>query len=132
MKREFLISRAALAMAAGMVITLSETAAAQTPKMGGGYKDVIAIPVDDPATKAIAGALFKPAGAGPLPAVIYMSTCDGINRGEDHLVSRHRDCDGLAYRRMGSVSGGMRSWMLRATPGAREMRPAFSRVSTIW
>jgi dienelactone hydrolase len=84
-KREFLIS-AALAMAAGTVITLSETAPAQTPKMGGGYKDVIAIPVDDPATKAIAGALFKPAGAGPFPAVVYLSTCIGINRGEDHLV----------------------------------------------
>ena len=39
------------------------------------------------------------------------------------LVSRHRDCDGLAYRRMGSASGGIRSWMLRAAPGAREMRP---------
>ena len=25
------------------------------------------------------------------------------------LVSRHRDCDGLAYRRMGSASGGIRS-----------------------
>ena len=28
--------------------------------------------------KAIAGALFKPAGAGPFPAVIYMSACGGL------------------------------------------------------
>jgi dienelactone hydrolase len=34
--------------------------------------DVIAIPVNDPAIKAIGGALFKPAGAGPFPGVIYM------------------------------------------------------------
>src|SRR5208337_4028972 len=32
-------------------------------RMGGGYTNVIAIPVDDPDTKAIAGALFKPPGA---------------------------------------------------------------------
>lgn len=49
------------------------------PPMGGGYKDVIAIPVDDPATKAIAGALMKPLGAGPFPVVVYMPPCGGPN-----------------------------------------------------
>ena len=36
------------------------------PPIGGGYaggKNVVAIPIDDPDVKAIAGALFKPAGA---------------------------------------------------------------------
>ena len=51
-----------------------------------GGKDVIAIPVDDPQTKAIAGALFKPAGAGPFPAVIYMGTCAATDSGEEHYV----------------------------------------------
>ena len=45
------------------------------PRMGGGYTNVIAIPVDDPDTKAIAGALFRPQGAGPFPAVIYLGYC---------------------------------------------------------
>jgi len=68
-----------------MAVLLS-VSAAETPKMGGGYKDVIAIPVDDPQTKAIAGALLKPAGAGPFPAVIYMGTCASIGSGEEHYV----------------------------------------------
>jgi dienelactone hydrolase len=47
--------------------------------MGGDYKDVIAIPVDDPSVKEIAGALIKPERKGPFPAVIYMPTCYGPN-----------------------------------------------------
>ena len=67
------------------------------PPMGGGYADVISIPVNDPTTKAITGALFKPAGAGPFPAVLFISGCDGINspanRAQekaaiDHLLSK--------------------------------------------
>jgi hypothetical protein len=55
---------------------VSTPAAAQTaPPMGGGYKDVIPIPVNDPTIKAIAGSLFKPEGAGPFPGVVYMSGC---------------------------------------------------------
>ncbi|WP_246665093.1 ATP-binding cassette domain-containing protein, partial [Neorhizobium sp. P12A] len=42
-----------------------------------------------------------------------------------NLVPRHRDYDGLCYRRMGRASGGMRSWMLRAAPGTRDIKPAF-------
>jgi dienelactone hydrolase len=76
----------ALAIVAGGMVTQPSASVAQTPKMGGGYKDVIAIPVDDPQTKAIAGALFKPAGAGPFPAVIYMGTCASINSGEERFV----------------------------------------------
>jgi len=36
------------------------------------------IPVNDPSVKAIAGALFKPAGAGPFPTLVYMSDCRGL------------------------------------------------------
>jgi dienelactone hydrolase len=54
--------------------------------MSGGYTNVIAIPVGDPAVESIAGALFKPSGAGPFPAVIYMSGCAGLGtRGERAL-----------------------------------------------
>jgi dienelactone hydrolase len=49
------------------------------PPIGGGYTNVTAIPVNDPAVKAISGALFKPAGAGPFPAVVYMIGCGGID-----------------------------------------------------
>ena len=57
-----------------------------TPPMSGGYTNVIAIPVSDPAVESIAGALFKPSGAGPFPAVIYMSGCAGLGtRGERAL-----------------------------------------------
>jgi dienelactone hydrolase len=64
-------------------------AAAQTsPPMGGGYTDVIPIPVNDPATKAIAGALFKPEGAGPFPAVVYMVTCYGIRSFPEEVLEK--------------------------------------------
>jgi dienelactone hydrolase len=86
MKRNLLFSAKALAIAAAATMALPLQSVAQTPKMGGGYKDVITIPVDDPKTKAIAGALFKPAGAGPFPAVIYMSTCAGVDSGEERFV----------------------------------------------
>jgi dienelactone hydrolase len=55
------------------------SASQSAPPIGGGYTDVIAIPVDDPAVKAISGALFKPAGAGPFPAVVYIGGCGGID-----------------------------------------------------
>ena len=73
----FLMSVTALAVGATFGLTIS--AAAQTaPQMGGGYTNVIPIPVDDPTTKVIAGAFFKPAGKGPFPVVVYMSGCYGL------------------------------------------------------
>ena len=73
----FLMSVTALAVGATLGLTIP--AAAQTaPTMGGGYTNVIPIPVDDPTTKVIAGALFKPAGKGPFPVVVYMSGCYGL------------------------------------------------------
>jgi dienelactone hydrolase len=75
MNRNFLTSVAVSAM-----LVLPSSAIAQTaPPIGGGYTNVIPIPVDDATTKNIAGALFKPAGAGPFPAVVYMSGCAGLN-----------------------------------------------------
>ena len=54
-------------------VVLPPVSAAQTPPMGGGYTNVIPIPIDEPGTKAIAGALIKPEGAGPFPAIIIHS-----------------------------------------------------------
>jgi dienelactone hydrolase len=77
MKRKVLAQAAATGL---VVAVLSSLAGGQEPPpMGGEYTNVIPIPVDDPATKAIAGALFKPEGAGPFPAVVYMSVCAGLS-----------------------------------------------------
>jgi dienelactone hydrolase len=57
--------------------------------MGGGYTNVIPIPVDgDPQVKAIAGAMFKPEGAGPFPAVNYMPGCAGLDFGPDRALQK--------------------------------------------
>jgi dienelactone hydrolase len=97
MKRRFLGSVAAIAVAVSATVIFPTTAAEQTPPMGGGYTNVIPIPVNDPEIKAIAGALFKPAGGGPFPAVIYMSGCAGLGPPPekpqekaviDHLLSK--------------------------------------------
>ena len=51
MKRKFLAQIAATALAVGATSDLPSLAAGQTtPPMGGGYKDVIPIPVGDPTT----------------------------------------------------------------------------------
>ena len=63
-----------------------ELRAEAPPPMGGGYTDVIPIPVNDSAIKAIAGALFKPSGAGPFPVVIYLSGCGGVDNGADRAM----------------------------------------------
>src|SRR5208337_3707294 len=55
---------------------------------GGGYTNVIAIPVDDPDTKAFAGALFRPHGAGPFPAVIYLGYCASFASGDERAVQK--------------------------------------------
>jgi dienelactone hydrolase len=87
MKRDFLTSAAVVAAVA--TLGVSTPAAAQSaPPIGGGYTNAIPIPVDDPATKAIAGALFKPAGAGPFPAVVYMSGCYGLNSPSELALER--------------------------------------------
>jgi hypothetical protein len=71
------------------VVALSNAAMSQTlPPISGGYTDVISIPVNDPAIKAIAGSLIKPTGAGPFPAVVYMSGCGGIDNGADRVMQK--------------------------------------------
>lgn len=70
------------------------------PPIGGGYTDVTAIPVNDPAIKVIGGALFKPAGAGPFPAVVYMTGCGGIDgpllRAVQKTITDHLLATGVA------------------------------------
>ena len=47
---------------------------------GDGSVELITIPLDDdPRVKAITGALFEPEGAGPFPAVIHLTGCEGPN-----------------------------------------------------
>jgi dienelactone hydrolase len=75
MKRQLLIT---VATAVGAMVSLPSLSAAQAPPMGGGYADVVSIPVNDPSVPAIAGALLKPTGSGPFPAVVYMSGCGGL------------------------------------------------------
>ena len=71
-KRHALTGVAVVFGAAGAMVALPSMATA-APPIGGGYTNVIAIPVNDPSVKEIAGALFKPQGAGPFPAVVYMT-----------------------------------------------------------
>ena len=97
-KRSFLTSVAGLALATSSMLVSPTIGSAQTPPpMGGGYTDVIPIPVDDATTKNIAGALFKPPGSGPFPGVVFMTGCAGLNSPEaiamqktviDHLLAR--------------------------------------------
>src|SRR5208282_210831 len=89
MKRNFPCIDHVMALALGAIIVFPSLVFSQTaPPMGGGYKDVIPIPVDDPATKAIAGALFKPAGPGPFPAGVYMSGCAGLTYPSELVLER--------------------------------------------
>jgi dienelactone hydrolase len=98
MTRKFSASVAVAALWTTAMVVFPSMSWGQTPPlMGGGYTNVIPIPVNDPATKAIAGALFKPAGVRPFPAVVYVSGCAGIdspaNRSQqkaviDHLLSK--------------------------------------------
>jgi dienelactone hydrolase len=100
MKHHLLMTTAAVAGLAAALIVLPTISAAETPPMSGGYTNVIAIPVpeNDPQVRAVAGALFKPEGKGPFPAIIYMSGCAGLGIPPDvaqqkavidHYVAEH-------------------------------------------
>jgi len=98
MKRNFLTSVATTTLTLGAMGLFPAIGASQTsPPIGFGYTNVISIPVNDTTTKNIAGALFKPAGAGPFPAVVYMSGCSGLDNPSemaleenviDHLLAK--------------------------------------------
>src|SRR5438270_4418163 len=78
--KQFSASLRVAVLSAIALLAFQQVSSGQTPPpMGGGYTNVTAIPVNDPAIKAISGALFKPAGAGPFWAVVYMSGCSGID-----------------------------------------------------
>ena len=78
MKR-LILAAAVTAIGLSYATGLQAQTGGQTPPIAGGYTNVTAIPVNDPAIKAISGALFKPTGAGPFPAVVYMIGCAGID-----------------------------------------------------
>jgi dienelactone hydrolase len=78
MKALHFVSLTTLALL-GTIAAPHSLVAAGAPPIGGGYTNAIAIPVNDPAVKEIAGALFKPEGRGPFPAVVYMGGCNGLN-----------------------------------------------------
>jgi dienelactone hydrolase len=79
-KPKFLGSVGVVALTMTLMVTVPSVSMGQSPPpIGGGYTNVTAIPVDDRAIKAISGALFKPGGGGPFPAVVYMTGCGGID-----------------------------------------------------
>jgi dienelactone hydrolase len=88
MKRRFPMTAAAAAIFVGAMVLLPATTAAEVPPIGGGYTNVIPIPIDEPTTKAIAGALFKPEGAGPFPAVVYLGDCGPIGGTDDRSLEK--------------------------------------------
>ena len=95
MLRKSLTAAALIAMTAcyagGYASLTAAQAADQAPPMGGGYANVIAIPVDpaDAADgKAIVGALIKPEGAGPFPTVVYISGCAGLDLPADKALQK--------------------------------------------
>ena len=92
MKRKFLMIAAATAILAGAGAP-SYVSAEQTPPMSGGYKNVIPIPVDDPRVKTIAGTLFKPEGAGPFPAIVYLGGCAPVGADDAALEKAVVDHD---------------------------------------
>ena len=104
MKRHFLAVVAATALAVGATFVLPSLVAAQdSPPMGGGYKEVNPIPVDDPTTK-LAGALYKPVGAGPFPAVVYMRAC-GVENWPPEMALRKAMIDHLLARGVATFIG---------------------------
>jgi dienelactone hydrolase len=89
MMERILTSVATVALTVSAMIIIPSLAAGQTaPPIGGGYQNVIPIPVNDLSTKAIAGALFKPAGAGPFPAIVYMSGCGGLSNAAEMALEK--------------------------------------------
>ena len=104
------------------------------PPIGGGYTDMTAIPVNDPAIKAIGGALFKPPGAGPFPAVVYMQGCSGIDgpllRAVNKTTTDHLLAKGVAILIVDPFTPRKESGGVCANLGDREKAiPYFSRGS---
>jgi dienelactone hydrolase len=89
MKGKFSASVSVVALTTTLMAAVTSVSIGQSPPpIGGGYTNVIAIPVNDPAIKAIGGAMFKPAGRGPFPAVVYMPGCGGIDSAMPRAVQK--------------------------------------------
>jgi hypothetical protein len=67
MKFYLMTAVAAVAFGAGAMVAPQSLQAAEAPPIGGGYTNVIPIPVNDPSVKEIAGALFQASGRGTVP-----------------------------------------------------------------
>lgn len=80
MNRHLLIATAAAVWTTVAVGSVPPSSVAPPLPAGDGSVEVITIPLDDdPRVKAITGALFEPEGAGPFPAVIHLTGCEGPN-----------------------------------------------------
>jgi dienelactone hydrolase len=99
MKR-LILAAAVTAIGLSYATGLQAQAGDQIPPIAGGYTNVTAIPVNDPAIKAISGALFKPSVAGPFPTVVYMIGCGGIDsppiRAQQKVAIDHMLANGVA------------------------------------
>jgi dienelactone hydrolase len=101
MTRQFAAYIGIAVLSAAAMLAFPRASCGQTaPAIGGGYTDVTAIPVNDPAIKAIGAALFKPESAGPFPVVVYMTGCGGIdspvNRAQQKTTTDHLLAKGIA------------------------------------
>lgn len=80
MNRHLLIATAAAVWTTGAIGSVSPFSIAPSLPAGDVSVELITIPLDDdPRVKAITGALFEPEGAGPFPAVIHLTGCEGPN-----------------------------------------------------
>ncbi len=150
MKRQFSALVSVAAMTAIIILVLPQASSSQpAPRIGGGYTDVIAIPVNDPAIREIGAALFKPEGPGPFPAVVYMTGCGGIdspaNRAQQKATADHLLAKGIAILivdsfvprneskgvcpNLGNLDG--ESAMQYATRGSNDARAAVAVLKTM-
>ncbi len=80
MSHHLLIATAAAMWTSVAVGSVPPSSVAPPLPAGDGSVEIISVPLDDdPRVKAITGALFEPEGAGPFPAVIHLTGCDGPN-----------------------------------------------------
>ena len=79
MKRDLLVIAAAVAIAAEAMVVVPSISVAWRRRRCWRWDTRMSFRSrsTDPNVKAIAGALFKPEGAGPFPSVVFMSGCGG-------------------------------------------------------
>lgn len=148
MLRKSLTAVALIAMTAchagGYASLTAAQAADQAPPMGGGYTNVIAIPVDPVDAddgKAIAGALIKPEGAGPFPTIVYISGCAGLDLPADKALQKavigHLTAKGFAtfvvdlYTPRKEANGACENGIVPMARGARDIHAVLNVLATM-